>query len=78
MKLVFASFSTLYCQTVENEEEEDENDMESEDRDGEGAEKPTVITFDPSLPTSHAVSVTAGITAGTYPLLFRLFWLPGC
>lgn len=38
----------------ENEEEEDENDMESEDRDSEEAEKPTVITFDPSLPTSHA------------------------
>lgn len=36
--------------------------MESEDRDGEEAEKPTVITFDPSLPTSHAVSLTASIT----------------
>lgn len=35
--------------------------MESEDRDGEEAEKPTVITFDPSLPTSHAVSFTANI-----------------
>lgn len=31
--------------------------MDSEDRDSEEAEKPTVITFDPSLPTSHAVSV---------------------
>lgn len=46
---------------AENEEEEEENDMESEDRDGEEAEKPTVITFDPSLPTSHAVSFTANI-----------------
>lgn len=36
--------------------------MESEDRDGEEAEKPTVITFDPSLPTSHAVSFTGSIT----------------
>lgn len=33
--------------------------MESEDRDSEEAEKPTVITFDPSLPTSHAVSVAS-------------------
>lgn len=29
--------------------------METEDRDSEEAEKPS-ITFDPSLPTSHAVS----------------------
>lgn len=47
----------VFYSTAENEEEEDENDMESEDRDSEGAEKPSVITFDPSLPTSHAVSV---------------------
>lgn len=33
--------------------------MESEDRDNEEAVKPTVITFDPSLPTSHAVSVAS-------------------
>lgn len=37
-------------------EEEEEDDMETEDRDSEDAEKPTIITFDPSLPTSHAVS----------------------
>ncbi|CAG06776.1 unnamed protein product [Tetraodon nigroviridis] len=37
----------------DNEEEEEENDMETEDRDSEDAEKPN-ITFDPSLPTSHA------------------------
>ncbi|XP_034389374.1 protein cereblon isoform X3 [Cyclopterus lumpus] len=36
------------------DEEEEEDDMETEDRDGEEAEKPTMITFDPSLPTSHA------------------------
>lgn len=29
--------------------------METEDRDSDDAEKPN-ITFDPSLPTSHAVS----------------------
>ncbi|XP_051563090.1 protein cereblon-like [Myxocyprinus asiaticus] len=38
----------------ENEEEEEEDDMEMEDRDGEDAEKPTIINFDTSLPTSHA------------------------
>ncbi|KTG02355.1 hypothetical protein cypCar_00028754 [Cyprinus carpio] len=37
----------------ENEEEE-EDDMETEDRDGEDAEKPSIINFDTSLPTSHA------------------------
>lgn len=42
----------MFC--VENEEEE-EDDMETEDRDSEGAEKPSIINFDPSLPTSHAV-----------------------
>lgn len=41
---------------TDNEEEEEENDMETEDRDGEEAEKPSIITFDPSLPTSHSVS----------------------
>lgn len=40
----------------EEEEEEEEDDMETEDRDSEDAEKPSIITFDPSLPTSHAVS----------------------
>lgn len=34
--------------------------METEDRDSEEAEKPT-ITFDPSLPTSHAVSDTQAL-----------------
>jgi len=41
---------------IENEEEE-EDIMETEDRDGEDAEKPSIINFDTSLPTSHAVSV---------------------
>ncbi|XP_063072482.1 protein cereblon isoform X2 [Engraulis encrasicolus] len=36
----------------ENEEEEDDLDME--DRDSDEAEKPNIINFDPSLPTSHA------------------------
>lgn len=44
------------CAIKDNEEEEEEeNDMETEDRDSEETEKPN-ITFDPSLPTSHAVS----------------------
>lgn len=30
--------------------------METEDRDSEEAEKPNIITFDPSLPTSHSVN----------------------
>lgn len=42
------------CAITDNEEEEEENDMETEDRDSEDGEKPN-ITFDPSLPTSHAV-----------------------
>lgn len=42
---------------IENEEEEEEDVMETEDRDGEDAEKPSIINFDTSLPTSHAVSV---------------------
>ena len=41
---------------ADNEEEEEEDNMETEDRDSEVAEKPTLITFDPSLPTSHSVS----------------------
>uniref|UniRef100_A0A3Q3XCV6 Protein cereblon n=1 Tax=Mola mola TaxID=94237 RepID=A0A3Q3XCV6_MOLML len=41
-------------QLLPENEEEEENDMETEDRDGEEAEKPNIITFDPSLPTSHA------------------------
>lgn len=47
--------SFCFCAIKDNEEEEEENDMETEDRDSEEAEKPN-ITFDPSLPTSHAVS----------------------
>uniref|UniRef100_A0A3Q2GBS6 Protein cereblon n=1 Tax=Cyprinodon variegatus TaxID=28743 RepID=A0A3Q2GBS6_CYPVA len=39
---------------TDNEEEEEEDNMETEDRDSDEAEKPNVITFDPSLPTSHA------------------------
>ncbi|XP_029288031.1 protein cereblon [Cottoperca gobio] len=38
----------------DNEEEEEEDDMDTEDRDSEGGEKPSTITFDPSLPTSHS------------------------
>lgn len=41
---------------ADNEEEEEEDDMETEDRDSDEAENPSIITFDPSLPTSHAVS----------------------
>lgn len=52
--------SRCACCDVDNEAEEEEVEeedvMETEDRDNEGAEKPTSITFDPSLPTSHAVS----------------------
>lgn len=66
----------LYYSMAENEEEEDENDMESEDRDSEGAEKPSVITFDPSLPTSHAVSVAANYTLHVVDLsVCFLTWL---
>lgn len=50
-KLIVCSGS---CAITDNEEEEEENDMETEDRDSEDSEKPN-ITFDPSLPTSHAV-----------------------
>ncbi|TRY55015.1 hypothetical protein DNTS_020753, partial [Danionella cerebrum] len=41
-------------QLLPDNEEEEEDDMEAEDRDGEEAEKPTIINFDTSLPTSHA------------------------
>uniref|UniRef100_A0A8C9EZN7 Protein cereblon n=1 Tax=Pavo cristatus TaxID=9049 RepID=A0A8C9EZN7_PAVCR len=34
-------------------EEEDDNEMEVEDQDGKEAEKPNMINFDTSLPTSH-------------------------
>ncbi|XP_054641016.1 protein cereblon isoform X3 [Dunckerocampus dactyliophorus] len=36
------------------EEEEEEDDMETQDQDSEEAAKPNIITFDPSLPTSHS------------------------
>ncbi|XP_062400482.1 protein cereblon [Sardina pilchardus] len=36
------------------ENEEDDDDLEMEDRDSDEAEKPNIINFDPSLPTSHA------------------------
>ncbi|KAJ8409389.1 hypothetical protein AAFF_G00235870 [Aldrovandia affinis] len=36
------------------EEEEDEDEMESEDHDSDDGEKPNIINFDTSLPTSHA------------------------
>ncbi|XP_075997024.1 protein cereblon [Genypterus blacodes] len=41
-------------QLLPDNEEEEEDDMETEDHDSEDAEKPTTITFDPSLPTSHS------------------------
>ncbi|XP_059426748.1 protein cereblon-like [Carassius carassius] len=41
-------------QLLPENEEEEEDDMETEDRDGEDAEKPSIINFDTSLPTSHA------------------------
>ncbi|NWS55030.1 CRBN protein, partial [Chunga burmeisteri] len=34
-------------------EEEDDNEMEVEDQDSKEAEKPNIINFDTSLPTSH-------------------------
>lgn len=46
----------LCVMSGDEEEEVEEDDMETEDRDDEETEKPN-ITFDPSLPTSHAVSV---------------------
>lgn len=36
-------------------EEEDEIEMEVEDQDSKDAQKPNVINFDTSLPTSHTV-----------------------
>ncbi|XP_056109812.1 protein cereblon [Rhinichthys klamathensis goyatoka] len=41
-------------QLLPENEEEEEDIMETEDRDGEDAEKPSIINFDTSLPTSHA------------------------
>ncbi|KAI1234579.1 hypothetical protein IHE44_0003637 [Lamprotornis superbus] len=41
-----------HVQPVESEEEDD-NEMEVEDQDGKEAEKPNIINFDTSLPTSH-------------------------
>ncbi|XP_056316236.1 protein cereblon [Danio aesculapii] len=41
-------------QLLPENEEEEEDDMETEDRDGEDGEKPSIINFDTSLPTSHA------------------------
>ncbi|XP_021332510.1 protein cereblon isoform X1 [Danio rerio] len=41
-------------QLLPENEEEEEDDMETEDRDGEDVEKPSIINFDTSLPTSHA------------------------
>ncbi|PKU35078.1 protein hypothetical protein [Limosa lapponica baueri] len=44
------------CGVIEEEtesEEEDDNDMEVEDQDSKEAEKPNIINFDTSLPTSH-------------------------
>lgn len=54
---------SVCCAITDNEEEEEENDMETEDRDSEEAEKPNIITFDPSLPTSHAVSDATALFA---------------
>ncbi|KAJ8265373.1 hypothetical protein COCON_G00144720 [Conger conger] len=43
-----------HLQLLPESEEDDEDDMETEDRDSEEAEKPNIINFDPSLPTSHS------------------------
>lgn len=48
--------SVFPTSAITDNEEEEEDDMETEDRDSEEAEMPNIITFDPSLPTSHAVS----------------------
>lgn len=42
------------CLSVESEEEDD-SEMEVEDQDSKEAEKPNIINFDTSLPTSHVV-----------------------
>lgn len=50
-------FYTIFCMCLLAEsEEEDDNEMEVvEDQDSKEAEKPNVINFDTSLPTSHVV-----------------------
>lgn len=54
------------CAMTDNEEEEEEDDMETEDRDSDEAENSSIITFDPSLPTSHAVSDAAAFLLTDY------------
>lgn len=44
----------LFCLLAESEEEDD-TEMEVEDQDSREAEKPNIINFDTSLPTSHMV-----------------------
>lgn len=49
-------FYTIFCMcSLAEGEEEDDNEMEIEDQDSKEAEKPNVINFDTSLPTSHVV-----------------------
>lgn len=49
-------FYTIFCMCLSVEsEEEDDNEMEVEDQDSKEAEKPNIINFDTSLPTSHMV-----------------------
>lgn len=50
---------TAFCMCLLAEsEEEDDNEMEVEDQDGKEAEKPNMINFDTSLPTSHVVCLS--------------------
>lgn len=49
-------FYPIFCMCLSVEsEEEDDNEMEVEDQDSKEAEKPNIINFDTSLPTSHMV-----------------------
>lgn len=53
---------TAFCVCLLAEsEEEDDNEMEVEDQDGKEAEKPNMINFDTSLPTSHVVCLPVDI-----------------
>lgn len=55
---VFMSFKNtfkLLLDLLADSEEEDDVEMEVEDQDSRDAEKPNIINFDTSLPTSHMV-----------------------
>lgn len=58
------------CLLVESEEEDD-NEMEVEDQDGKEAEKPNIINFDTSLPTSHVVC----LYVSSVKCSLKKFWL---